>query len=188
LVRIVAQFGSDAVAGYTIAIRVVIFTFLPAWGLSTAVATLVGQCLGAGNKDRAEKAVWTTVKVNVAFMLVTGLLLFVFAEVLIRFFSDEPTVTFVGIYTLRIISLGYGFFALGMVLINAFNGAGDTATPTRINFVCFWLIQIPFAYIAANWFSLGTPGVALSVTLAEMFVAGLTFWQFRKGKWKGIKL
>ncbi len=184
LMRIVAQFGSEAVAGYTIAIRVAMFTFLPAWGLSNATATLVGQSLGAANPERAEAAVWLTAKYNVAFMATVGIVLLAFAPAIVMFFNTEPEVVRIGTLTLRIIALGYAGFALGMVLTQAFNGAGDTNTPTWINFICFWLIQIPFAWCAANIFALQTMGVALSVSFAETLIAVIAFWWFRKGTWK----
>lgn len=184
LMRIVAQFGSDAIAGYTIAIRIAMFTFLPAWGLSNAAATLVGQSLGAKDPERAEMAVWKTTKYNVTFMTSVAVVLFVFAAQIVSPFTVEPAVLDYGVSCLRIISLGYGFFALGMVMTQAFNGAGDTTTPTWINFICFWLVQIPFAYVAANWFHWQTSGVAWSVTLAESLLAVIAYWQFKKGKWK----
>lgn len=184
LMRIVAQFGSDAIAGYTIAIRIAMFTFLPAWGLSNAAATLVGQSLGAKDPERAEMAVWKTTKYNVTFMTSVAIVLFVFATQIVSPFTAEPTVLDYGVSCLRIIALGYGFFALGMVMTQAFNGAGDTTTPTWINFICFWLVQIPFAYVAANEFHWQTSGVAWSVTLAESLLAVIAYWQFKKGKWK----
>ena len=184
LMRIVAQFGSESIAGYTIAIRVALFTFLPAWGLSNATATLVGQNLGAKNATRAEQSVWKTAKYNVIFMLAMGLFIFSFPNWILHVFTTDPIVTKYGVNCLRIIALGYGFFAIGMILTQAFNGSGDTNTPTWINFICFWLIQIPFAYIAANNFNWQTYGVAVSVTLAETLIAAIAYWQFTKGKWK----
>ena len=184
LMRIVAQFGSEAVAGYTIAIRVVMFTFLPAWGLSNAAATLVGQCLGANKPERAEQSVWKTAKYNVSFMVAVAVVLLVFAPGLIAFFNDEATVINVGTLTLRIVALGYGFFGLGMVLTQAFNGAGDTVTPTWINFIGFWLTQIPLALLAANILGWQTFVVAFAVCFAESLIALIAWWQFAKGKWK----
>ncbi len=188
LMRIVAQFGSEAVAGYTVAIRVAMFTFLPAWGLSNATATLVGQSLGAKNPQRAEDAVWLTAKYNAIFMATVGLILFVFGEPIILFFSSDVDVVAVGAQTLQIIALGYPCFALGMIMTQAFNGAGDTNTPTWINFICFWLFQIPLAWLAANYLSLQTFGVAISVTLAESLIALIAWRQFRKGKWKQFQV
>jgi len=184
LMRIVAQFGSESIAGYTIAIRVAMFTFLPAWGLSNATATLVGQNLGAKNTERAEHAVWKTAKYNVLFMSTMGFILFCFPDLILGAFTTDLTVTKYGVNCLRIIALGYGFFAIGMILTQAFNGAGNTTTPTWINFICFWLIQIPFAYFAANVFEWETYGVAISVTVAETLIAAIAYWQFKKGKWK----
>lgn len=188
LMRIVAQFGSDAVAGYTIAIRVAMFTFLPAWGLSNAAATLVGQCLGAQNSERAEQSAWMTARYNIAFMVSVAIVLFLFAASIIGLFSQSDAVLSYGVNCLRIIALGYGFFALGMVMTQALNGAGDTMTPTWINFACFWCFQIPFAYVAANYFGWKTNGVAWSVTLAEALVAVVGFIIFKRGNWKVTKV
>ncbi len=188
LMRIVAQFGSDDVAAYTIAIRVAMFTFLPAWGLSNAAATLTGQCLGANNTLRAEQSVWLTARYNMSFMAIVAVILLVFAEGIIRLFTPEPAVVELGSNCLRIIALGYPLFALGMVLTQAFNGAGDTVTPTWINFICFWLVQIPLAWVAANWLGWQTLGVAVAVTFAESLIAGIALWQFRKGRWKTTRV
>lgn len=188
LMRIVAQFGSEAVAAYTIAIRVAMFTFLPAWGLSNAAATLTGQCLGAGNMLRAEQSVWLTARYNMIFMATVAVILLVFAEGIIRLFTVEPAVVEIGRDSLRIIALGYPLFALGMVLTQAFNGAGDTTTPTWINFICFWMVQIPLAWLVANWFGWQTLGVAAAVTFSESLIAGVALWQFRKGRWKTTRV
>lgn len=188
LMRIVAQFGSEAVAAYTIAIRVAMFTFLPAWGLSNAAATLAGQCLGAGNPTRAEQSVWLTARYNITFMSIVAIILLLLAGPIIRLFTIEPAVVGIGMDSLRIIALGFPLFALGMVLTQAFNGAGDTTTPTWINFICFWLVQIPFAWLAANLFGWQTIGVAIAVTLAESLIAVVALWQFRKGRWKTTRV
>lgn len=188
LMRIVAQFGSEAIAGYTIAIRIAMFTFLPAWGLSNAAATLVGQSLGAADTLRAEKAVWLTTKYNVIFMGSVGICLFAFAQYIVGVFTSDTAVLRIGMDCLRIMSLGYACFAIGMVMTQAFNGAGDTNTPTWINFVCFWLVQIPFAWLAATIFGWATIGVACSVTLAESLIALIAWWQFKRGKWKLTKV
>lgn len=188
LMRIVAQFGSEAVAAYTIAIRVAMFTFLPAWGLSNAAATLAGQCLGANNLVRAEQSVWLTARYNITFMAVVAVILLLFAEGIIRLFTAEPAVVEVGMNSLRIIALGFPLFALGMVLTQAFNGAGDTTTPTWINLVCFWLVQIPLAWVVANWLGWETLGVAVAVTFSESLIAGVALWQFRKGRWKTTRV
>ncbi len=184
LIRIVAQFGSEAIAGYTIAMRIAVFTFLPAWGLSNATATLVGQNLGANNSARAEEAVWLSAKINLGFMVSVGILLLLFAQPLIHIFTQDAQVIYIGTNTLRIIALGYACYAIGMVMTQAFNGSGDTRTPTWINFICFWMLQIPLAWIAANLWEWQTFGVAFSIPAAETVLALIAWWQFRKGKWK----
>lgn len=184
LMRIVSQFGSAAIAGYTIGIRVILFTLLPAWGLSNAAATLVGQNLGAQQPERAEKSVWTVVKYNVVFMLAVALIFIVFAEEIIGLFSQDYEVILYGVTCLRYISYGCGFYAAGMVLVQAFNGAGDTQTPTKLNFFCYWLCQIPLAYMLAQEIPMGPPGVFLAVTLAQSLLAVVSLVLFKQGKWK----
>lgn len=188
LVRIVATFGSAAVAGYTIAIRVVIFTILPAWGMSNAVATLVGQNLGAGKPERAEKSVWTVARYNVYFMLTVAVIFIVFARYIIAAFSENPEVIDYGVACLRFIAYGYGFYGIGMIVVQAFNGAGDTMTPTRINFLCYWVLQIPLAYWLANGIALGPDGVFVAITVAESLIAVMGIWVFRRGRWKDIRV
>lgn len=184
LVRIVSTYGSAAVAGYTIAIRVVIFTILPAWGMSNAVATLVGQNLGAGKPERAEKSVWTIARYNLYFMLFVAVVFLIFAEQIIGLFSQDPQVLASGIACLRYMAYGYAFYGIGMIVVQAFNGAGDTMTPTYINFVCFWLLQIPMAYFLAKVMQFGPDGVYISITVAESLIAVIGIWLFRKGQWK----
>ena len=186
LMRIMAEFGSEVLAGYTIAIRVLMFTLMPSWGMSNAAATLVGQNLGAGKPDRAEKSVWKTGKFNAWFMVAVSLFYLFFAESIMRVFSDEAPIIEYGALSLRVIAAGYVFYAYGMVIIQAFNGAGDTRTPTVINFFCFWLFQLPLAYIGAVSLDLGPLGVLIAITVAEMLIALIGIWLFRKGKWKEV--
>ncbi|MDX1284753.1 MAG: MATE family efflux transporter, partial [Draconibacterium sp.] len=184
LVRIIAFSGPDALAGYTIAIRIIIFLLLPAWGLSNAAATLVGQNLGAEHPDRAEKSVWITGYVNMVFMGLMGVLLAVFPEAWIRLFIAEPEVVKNGVLALRIISFGFLFYGLGMVLVQGFNGSGDTGTPTRINLVSFWFFEIPLAYLLAIVLNMGITGACIAIVLAESLLALIALILFRKGKWK----
>lgn len=184
LVRIISSYGSAAVAGYTIAVRVIIFTILPAWGMSNAVATLVGQNLGAGNPERAEKSVWVVAKYNVYFLVAVAIFFIGFAHPIIGIFSSDPVVIEYGVDCLRLISYGYGFFAVGMILVQAFNGAGDTFTPTKINFLCYWMIQIPLAYFLAKSLGFGPTGVFVSITVAESLLAVVGYLVFKRGNWK----
>nr|WP_196140152.1 MATE family efflux transporter [Aliikangiella sp. G2MR2-5] len=188
LVRIVSSFGSEAVAGYTIAIRIVIFAILPAWGLSNAVATLVGQNLGAGAPDRAEKSVWTIAKYNVFFMVSIALIFIIFAQEIIQLFTQTTSVIIYGVDCLRYVCYGYGFYAIGMIVVQAFNGAGDTITPTKINFFCYWLFQIPLALALAIAFELGPNGVFLAITIAESLIALVGIIYFRRGHWKTVNV
>ena len=184
LVRIVAVFGSAALAGYTIALRVIIFAILPSWGMSNAAATLVGQNLGAGKPDRAEKSVWITGFSNMIFLGLVAIVFIVFARQVIAVFTVDPDVIPYGIDCLRYISYGYVFYAYGMVMVQAFNGAGDTLTPTLINLSCYWLLQIPMAYILALRAGLGARGVFLSITIAESALAVVAMVAFKRGRWK----
>ena len=184
LMRIVAAYGSAAVAGFTIGIRIFAFTFLPAWGFSNAAATLVGQNLGAGQPDRAERSVWITARYNAAFLIAVALVFIAVPEPLVRAFTADPVVVAYGVDCLRYISYGYGFYAVGMVVTQAFNGAGDTDTPTLINLVCFWLLQIPLAYVLAESLMHGPRGVFLAIAISESLLAVIAVAVFRRGRWK----
>lgn len=188
LLRIIAVSGPDAIAGYTIAIRIVIFLLLPAWGLSNAAATLVGQNLGAQQPERAEKSVWITAYVNMVFMGLMGFLLALFPEFWIKLFISEHAVVANGTAALRIISFGFLFYALGMVLMQSFNGSGDTITPTKINFLSFWVFEIPLAYLLAIVLNMGLSGASIAIVSAEAVLAVTAFILFRKGKWKHRKV
>lgn len=184
LVRIVSFFGSDIFAGYQIAIRIFIFSLLPSWGISNAAATLVGQNLGAGNPDRAEQTSWIVAKVNMLLMLLITLLFLLLPHQLIGAFSLNPIVLKAGVECLQIMGLGMIFYGMGMVLVNSFNGAGDTFTPTWINVIAFWLIEIPLAYFLSFEFELRERGVFISIVVAESVMTLIAFFVFRKGKWK----
>ena len=188
LMRIMSEFGSEVLAGYTIAIRVMMFTFMPAWGMSNAAATLVGQNLGASKPDRAEKSVWITGKYNAIFMLSVSLVYLVFAKQIIGLFNSNPEVVSNGALCLQIVAAGYLFYAYGMVISQSFNGAGDTRTPTKINFIAFWIFQLPFAYTAAFVFDMGALGVFLAITLAEVLLSVIAIVWFRKGHWKKVEV
>ncbi|WP_025664386.1 MATE family efflux transporter [Aquimarina megaterium] len=188
LMRIMAEFGSEVLAGYTIAIRVLMFTLMPSWGMSNAAATLVGQNLGAAKPERAEQSVWKTGKYNAYFMAIVSIFYLLFAEAIIRIFSDEALIIEYGALSLRVIAAGYVFYAYGMVIIQSFNGAGDTKTPTVINFFCFWVFQLPFAYLAALTLNWGAMGVFLAITFAEVLIAVIGIIWFKKGKWKEVKV
>lgn len=184
LVRIISSFGSEAVAGYTIAIRIILFALLPSWGLANAAATLVGQGLGAGKPDRAERAVWVAGFYNMLFLGAVGAVFVVWAGPIVRLFTHDPLVAPVAVLCLRVISYGFLFYAYGMVITQSFNGAGDTLTPTLINLVCFWLWELPLAYWLARPAGLGPRGVALAVTIAFSTVAVVSGLIFRRGRWK----
>lgn len=184
LVSIVAEAGTDAQAGYTVAVRIIIFSLLPAWGMANAAATLVGQNLGAGHPDRAARSAWLCGHYNMVFMVVVAILFWLFAPVLVSFFAMDPVADAVAVQALRIICLGYFFYGYGMVLAQAFNGAGDSLTPTWMNVVCFWLIEIPLAYVLARTFHWGPLGVFTSVAISESALAVLSAILFQRGKWK----
>ena len=188
MARIMTDFGNDAVAGYTIAIRWIVFFILPAFGLSNAAATLVGQNLGAGQPERAEKSVWKTAKYNAIFMACVSALFLFCAEFLVRIITTEPAVVNIAVLALRIVSLGYIFYGIGMVMMNAFNGAGDSRTPTWVNLFWFWVFQIPIAYLAAVVLHWGPKGVFISIVVTETCITITSMILFKKGKWKVVKV
>ena len=188
LVRIVSAFGSAAVAGYTIAVRIIIFSLLPSWGMANAASTLVGQNLGAGKPDRAERSAWLCGHYNMAFMVCVAILFWIIAPWAMHFFTDDPTVAAYGVDALRIVCLGYFFYGYGMVLAQAFNGAGDTFTPTWMNVICFWIIEIPLAWFLSQTLSWGPEGVFASIAVSESALAVLSAYLFQRGKWKLVKV
>ena len=188
LVRILSTFGSAALAGYTVAVRVVLFALLPAFGLGNAAATLVGQNLGAGNPARAEQAVWRAAFYNFIFLGAVGLVLFIAGYGIVHLFTSEPEVVAAGGRCLRIVAIGFPLYAYGMVVSQAFNGAGDTRTPTWINFGCFWLGEIPAAFLLARVLDVGPTGVYASITLAFSAIALVSVTLFRRGRWKLVKV
>ncbi len=188
LMRIISEFGSEVLAGYTIAIRVIMFTMMPAWGLSNAAATLVGQNLGANQPERAETSVWKTAKYNAFFMVAVSVIYLLFAKTIIGWFSVDPEVLKYGALSLQIVTVAYFLFAYGMTVTMAFNGAGDTKTPTIINFFCFWVFQLPFAYFTSLVLDWGPIGVFVAIALAESLIAVIAIVWFKKGKWKMIKV
>ena len=188
LMRIMSEFGSEVLAGYTIAIRVMMFTLMPAWGMSNAAATLVGQNLGANQPQRAEDSVWKTGKYTAIFMAIVSIAYLLFAKTIIGWFTNEVEVIQNGALCLQIIAAGYIFYAYGMVIIQSFNGSGDTKTPTYINFICFWLFQLPFAYLVSITLDFGPKGVFWAITLAEVSIAIIGIIWFKKGHWKNMKV
>ncbi len=189
MARIVAETGgTDASAGYQIAIRNVVFFIMPAWGLSNAAATLVGQNLGAGKVQRAERSVMLTARYNAVFMGFVMLLFVVFPAPVIHIFTRDERLAVYGIQALRIIGTGYVFYGISMVMVQALNGAGDTKTPTLINLFCFWVFQIPFAYFLAKGLDLKSTGAFIAIPVAETLIALLAWYYFKKGKWKVVKV
>ena len=183
-VRIISTFGTDALAGYIVGVRVILFALLPSWGMSNAAATMVGQALGAKKADRAERSVWLAGLYNTCVLGSVGLLFVVFAPKIIRLFTSDPAVMPYGVDCLRIIAVGFLFYAYGMVLTQSFNGAGDTWTPTIINLFIFWLWELPLAYVLAIPLHFGPRGVFLAVTIAFSSLAVVSAIVFRRGKWK----
>ena len=184
LVRILAGYGSDALAGYTIAVRLIIFALLPSWGLSNAAATMVGQSLGARNPDRAEASVWRASRYNAYFLTAVGIFFFLAAPIILKAFTSDPIVSGYAIHCLRVVALGYPLYAYGMVLTQSFNGAGDTWTPTWLNLACFWIFELPFAWGLAHSLGFGPTGVFWAITAAFSLLALASMAVFRQGRWK----
>lgn len=184
LARIVSTFGSAATAGYTVAMRIVMFALLPSWGMGNAAATLVGQSLGAKKPERGEQAVWTAARYNSVFLGSVGLLFILVAQPLIGAFTKDSAAASYGVTCLRIVSAGFFFFAFALVLEQAFNGAGDTMTPTYVNLGCLWVLELPLAWVLANTLQLGPTGAFLSITISYCLLAGVSLWLFRRGRWK----
>jgi len=188
LIRISAIFGSEVLAGYAVAFRIIMFTILPSWGLANAAATLVGQNLGAGQPGRAEQSVWKCAFYNMIFLGVVSLVFGIWAEEFVSIFSSEVEVVKYGAMALRVICFGYIFFAYGMVIGQAFNGAGDTRTPTIINLFCFWCFEVPLAYSLAIIFDFGPQGIFMAIAFAVVLLAIVSVLIFRKGHWKTVSI
>ncbi|KPH12331.1 MATE family efflux transporter [Chryseobacterium sp. ERMR1:04] len=189
LAKLVATTGEEnASAGYQTALRLMMFFILPAWGLSNAASTLVGQNMGANEILRAEQSVMKTVKYNVVFMLIVSLIFFFLGDFLVGFFTQETEIKNYAKNALHIMSVGFVFYGIGMVMINSFNGAGDTWTPTWVNFFGFWMFQIPFAYFLSEHLEMGPKGVFISIPAAETLITVIAFILFKKGKWKTMKV
>ncbi len=184
VIRIVAMWGSAPVAAYTIAIRMMEFVFLPAWGLGNAAATMVGQNLGALRPDRAEQAAWTASRFNVIFMTTLGSIFFAFAPWIVGLFTSEPEILSYGINCLRILGIGFPAYAVGMIIVQALNGAGDTRTPSLLNLVVFWMTQIPLAWFLASTLSMGPNGVFWAIVFSESMLTVLCILVFRRGGWR----
>ncbi len=188
IVRIIALFGSLVIAGYTIAVRIIIFSLLPSWGIANAASTMVGQSLGAKNPKRAERAVWKIALVNFVFLGSVSLSFIIFPGALAKIFTDDLRIIPHAVDCLRFIAYGYPFVAYGAVIVHAFNGAGDTFTPSVINFFCYWLFQIPLAYVLAVPLGIEARGVFIAIAIAETALAVVAVSIFRKGKWKTKKI
>jgi Na+-driven multidrug efflux pump len=188
MISILGQIGKEVTAGYTIAIRIVVFTILPSWGMANAAATLVGQNLGAGHPERAEQSAWRAGYFNMIFMATVGVTYLLFAPFFIRLFTTEPVAVEAGSLALRILAGGYVFYGYGMILSQAINGAGDTSTPTVLNFICFWLIETPLAWLLALRLDWGQTGVYWAIVIAESILALGAMWVFRRGKWKTVRV
>ncbi|MBC8006380.1 MAG: MATE family efflux transporter [Verrucomicrobia bacterium] len=184
LIRIISELGAEVLAGYTIAIRIVVFALLPSWGLSNAASTLVGQNLGAKQPDRAERTVWLTAGANMILLGSIGFVFIFWPEPFIRLFITDPAVVESGAKSLQIISYGFVFYALGMVMTQGFNGSGDTITPSKLNLFCFWLFEIPLAYLLAIVLDMKIEGISIAIVAAESMLTLMAWYIFRKGKWK----
>ena len=184
MVRTLSVFGSEVIAGYTIAMRIVVFSLLPSWGLSNAASTLVGQNLGAEKPERAARAIWITSIANMIVLGIVGFFLIVFPDTFIKVFTSETKVIELGSVCLRMVSYGFVFYGLGMVMTQSINGAGDTYTPTFINIFCFWLLEVPLAYLLALHTGLHQNGVYIAIVIAESMVAILGLVIIKRGKWK----
>jgi putative MATE family efflux protein len=188
LVRIVADFGTEAVGGYGVAVRIIIVALLPGWGMANAAATLVGQNLGAGQPDRAQRSAWLCGHYNMVFMVLVTIFFWAAAPWIVSFFDQGPEADGYSILAMRVISLGYFFYGYGMVLAQALNGAGDSLTPTWLNVICFWAMEIPMAYLLAITFGLGPLGVFASVAICESVLAILSAVVFQRGRWKQVRV
>jgi putative MATE family efflux protein len=184
IVRILSQFGATAIAGYTIAIRVILFALFPSWGLGNAAATMVGQALGAKKPERAESAVWLAAFYNLCFLGTVGILFVAFADQIVRLFTQDPDVAALATLGLRIVALGFPFYAYGMVVNQSFNGAGDTWTPTWLNLLVFWAFEIPAAYVMSVRLGMGAEGVFWAIASAFSLLAVLSATLFKRGRWK----
>jgi len=188
LMRIMSVFGAHSLAGYTIAVRIIMFTLLPSWGMSNAAATLVGQNLGAGKPERAARSVWWTAAANMAFLAVVAVVFIARAEFFVQLFTDVPGVVAVGADCLRVLSFGYLGYALGMVVTQAFNGAGDTTTPTLLNLFCFWMLELPLAYLLALRLGIGERGIFYAIVAADTVFSIAGTAVFLRGRWKCRKV
>ncbi len=188
LVRILSIYGNEVIAGYTIALRIIVFTILPSWGLANSAATLVGQNLGAGKPERAIKSAWMVSYFNMAFLAVVAVFFFIFADAFIAWFDPTPQVVTTGALCLKILAAGYILFGVGMVITQAINGAGDTLAPTIFNLICFWAIEIPLAYYMAVILDWKETGVFLSIIIAETFLAAMAIIYFKSNRWQKVKV
>lgn len=188
LIKIISDYGNTVISAYLVAIRLMMFFLLPAWGLSNAAATLIGQNLGAKQIERAEKSVWKTAKFNAIFMGTVSLLFLIGAEYFVGFIAADAEVAHIAATGLRIMSCGYIFYGIGMVMINAFNGAGDSRTPTWVNFFCFWCFQIPLAWLLCKKMDMGPNGVFMAIVISEVVITITSVIIFKKGKWKKISI